>query len=65
MQTNEQRYYDALRRITGYQSVGRLRRHSERDWGLSFVEALEGAYENMREDAKRAIRGRRRPERAS
>ncbi len=59
---NEQRYYDALRRITQYQSVERLRKHSEKDWGLNFEEALESAYENVIDDARRAVKGRRRPQ---
>jgi hypothetical protein len=58
---NEQRYYDALKRITQYQSVERMRKHSDKDWGLSFEEALAGAYENVIYDAKYAIRRRKRP----
>ncbi len=58
---NEQRYFDALKRITQYQSPERLRKHSERDWGLGFEEALQSAYENVIEDAKHAVRGRKRP----
>lgn len=58
---NEQRYFDALKRITLYQSVERLRRHSERDWGVEYPESLEMAYENVISDAERAIRGKRRP----
>ena len=59
--SKEQRYFDALKRITQYQSVERLRKHSERDWGLSFEEALCGAYENVIYDARYAIKGHRRP----
>jgi hypothetical protein len=58
---NEQHYFDVLKQITQYQSVEHLRKHSERDWGLPFVEALEMAYENAIQDAKNAIRGKRRP----
>jgi hypothetical protein len=58
---NEQRYYDALKRITLYQSVERLRRSSEKEWGVGYPEALEMAYENIKSDAERAIRGKRRP----
>jgi hypothetical protein len=57
----EIRYFDALKRITRYQSVERLRKKSEQDWGLLFEEALEMAYENVLDDAKRAIKGKRRP----
>jgi hypothetical protein len=56
-----QRYFDALKRITCYQSVAHLRRSSEKEWGLPFHEALEMAYENAIDDARRAIRGKRRP----
>jgi hypothetical protein len=59
--SNEQRYFDALKHITQYQSVEHLRKHSEHDWALPYQEALEGAYENVIEEAKRAIRRRRRP----
>jgi len=58
---NEKRYFDALKRITLYQSIAHLRRHSVRDWGLDFHEALEMAYENVIADAKRAVGKRRRP----
>jgi hypothetical protein len=60
-QSNEQRYFDMLKRITLYQSVEHLRKHSQRDWALPFEEALEMAYENIISDAQRAIRGKRRP----
>lgn len=43
--TKEQRYFDALQEIATYQSVESLRKHSEDDWGLSYQEALEMAYE--------------------
>ena len=59
--SNESRYFDALKRITKYQSPEHLRKHSERDWGLNFEEALEMAYENVVGDARRAIKGKRRP----
>lgn len=59
--TNEQLYYDALKRITQYQSAERLLRSSEKDWGLSSSEALEYAYENIQQEAKNAIRNKRRP----
>jgi hypothetical protein len=59
--SNEQRYYDALKRITEYQTPARMRRSSEKDWGLPFEEHLEYAYENIQQEAKTAILGRRRP----
>jgi hypothetical protein len=58
---NEQLYYDTLRLITRYDTVERLRKRAEKDYGLSFEEALEYAYENIKGDAERAIRGKRRP----
>jgi hypothetical protein len=59
--SQELRYYDALKRITQYQTVDQLRRHSEKHWGVCFEEALEMAYENVIEEARIAIRGKRRP----
>jgi hypothetical protein len=59
--SNESRYFDSLKRITKYQTVEHLRKHSLRDWALNFEEALEMAYENVIEDARRAIARRRRP----
>lgn len=58
---NELRYFDALKRITKYQRVEKLRRDSEKDWGLSFEEALQFAYDNVKSEAERAIHGKRRP----
>jgi hypothetical protein len=58
-------YFDVLKRITCYQSVAHLRKHSEKEWGLDFEEALAGAYENVIDDARRAIRGKRRPANAA
>lgn len=57
----EQRLYDALKRITSYQRPDKLRRCSERQYGLPYEEALEYAYENVLEEAARAIKGMRRP----
>ena len=54
-------YFDALKRITGYDSLARLRRTAQKLYGLPFEEALEYAYENMKSEAERAIRGKRRP----
>lgn len=55
------RYYDMLKRITLYDSPAKLKRSSGKDWGLEYVEALEMAYENIQQDARRAIKGKRRP----
>ena len=60
--SNEQIYYDRLKRIAkGTQTTNQLRRSSEQSYGLEYVEALEMAYENMQEAAASAIRGKRRP----
>lgn len=59
--TREQRLFDALRRISQYDSPERLRRNADKDYGLSGEEALEMAYENVIAEAKRAIHGQRRP----
>lgn len=60
-QSNEQRYFDALKRITKYMSPERLRARSEREYGLSFEEALEMAYDNIQGEAEIVVRGKRRP----
>lgn len=59
--SREQRFFDALRRISQYESPDRLRRNADKDYGLSGEEAIEMAYENVIAEAKRAIHGQRRP----
>ena len=59
--SNEQRYFDVLKRITLYRSVEQLHKRAEKDYGLPFSEVLEFAYENVIIEAKSAIRGKRRP----
>lgn len=50
--------YAALERIAkGYQTPDQLRRNSEKDWGVSYEESLEMAYENLQAEAKAAIKG--------
>lgn len=56
-----QRLYDALRRISSYQSPDQLRREFKRDFGIESDEAIEMAYENVLAEAKAAIKGMRRP----
>lgn len=53
--------YLALKRILAYQSPARMRKNSERDWGLNFEECIEMAYENIQQEARNGIRGVRRP----
>ena len=60
--SNEGTYYDVLNRIVRmYQTPAQLRRNAERQYGLTYEEALEMAYENIQAEASAAIRGRRRP----
>lgn len=55
---NYERMRRCLRRLaSGYQRPSEIRRHSERDFGLGYTEALEMAYENMQQEAKNAVRG--------
>lgn len=58
--SNELRYYNALKRIRSYQTSDQLRRRAGQ-YGCSHLEELEMAYENMQQEAKLAIKGRRMP----
>ena len=60
---NEQRYFDALKRIASYTPPERMKRDNARGqgYGLDADEEIEMAYENVIEEAKRAIKGHRRP----
>lgn len=61
---NEQKYYDTLRKIAReYQTAEQLRRRAGQ-YGLGFVEEIELCYENLQDEARRAIRGKRRPKSA-
>ena len=54
--------YDALKRITKYQTPERLHRTHWKQWGLEHAsEAIEYAYENVLFEAKAATKGMRRP----
>lgn len=55
-----QRYYDALRVITFYVTPKQASKEAERV-GLERDEFIEMAYENMRDTAVAAIKGKRRP----
>lgn len=44
----------AITELASYQTPEQLRRHAERDYGCSYEEALEMAYENMLWVAKSA-----------
>lgn len=55
-------YFDALRHIDkDFMTSDQLRRNAEKMYGLPFEEALEMAYDNMQDVARRAVRGKRRP----
>lgn len=59
--SNELRYYNALKRIArGYQTSDQLRRRAGQ-YGCSHLEELEMSYENMQQEAKLTIKGRRQP----
>lgn len=54
----EIRLVERLRRIAkDYQTPEQIRRSSEKDYGLSYSEALEYAYENLQSEAAYAIKG--------
>lgn len=54
-------FYDALKRISLYDAPDRLRKRAQKDYGLCGGEAVEMAYENVLNEARMAIRGKRRP----
>jgi hypothetical protein len=59
--TQQQRLFDALKKIArGYVSPAQLQRNAER-LGLSYEETIEMAYENIQAHAAAAIKGVRRP----
>lgn len=59
--SNEQVYYDRLKRIArGYMTPQQIRRDADGS-GLSYVEYLEMSYENIQTEANAAIKGKRRP----
>lgn len=57
----EARLYTALKRITQYDSPERMRRESEKAFGLDYEEALGYAYDNIQGEARDAIKGVRFP----
>lgn len=61
----EIRLFGALKRIARYETAERLLKHGEAAYGISGREALEMAYENMLEEAKRAVKGIRLPKPAA
>jgi hypothetical protein len=59
--SNEQRYFDALKRIARYMTPNQIRRDAD-NMGLDYVEYLEMTYENVQSEAKSATKGKRRPQ---
>ncbi|TRM53252.1 hypothetical protein YH64_009125 [Achromobacter sp. LC458] len=56
--TDYERMRLALKRIaTGYMTLKQIERDAEKRIGLSYGEVLEMAYENIRDDAREAVRG--------
>jgi len=47
---------EALKAIKAYQSPSKLRKESEKDWGLEYEEALEMSYENIQATATMACK---------
>jgi len=40
-----------------YQTPYKLRRNSQKEWGLNFEDAIEMSYENIQNDARMACKG--------
>jgi len=60
--SNEQMYFDTLKRIAkGYMTTEQLERRAEKEYGVTYHEALEMSYDNIQGAAADAIRGKRRP----
>jgi hypothetical protein len=54
----EIRLYDALKRIAkDYMTPDQIRRDAKSEMGMDYEEYLEMSYENIQNDAKRAIHG--------
>lgn len=60
--SDAQQYYDVLRRIaSGYSPSENVLKSAETLNGCEPIEALEMAYDNIQNEARNAIRGKRRP----
>ncbi len=62
--TPKQKYdYNSMRNaliaIKSYQTPDKLRKDSEKEWGLDYQEALEMSYENIQEEARQGLRNTR------
>lgn len=60
-ESNELRYFSALKRIAAYQTPEQLQRNAVKQYGLNADDAISMAYENVLEEAKSAVRGKRAP----
>lgn len=59
---NELRYFDTLTKIANaYMTTEQLKKKAEKEYGVSYHEALEMAYENLQAEAAAAIFAARRP----
>lgn len=60
--TNEWIYFQALQKIARqYMTTEQLQRKAQKEWGVSYHEALEMSYDNIQAEAREAIRGKRKP----
>ncbi len=62
--TAKQKYdYNSMRAalitIISYQTPDKLRKNSEKEYGLNYYEALEMSYENIQEEARSGLRNTR------
>lgn len=55
------RLYDALKAVAQCDTPDQLKRDSQNEYGVEYDEALEMAYENVRQIARNAVRRMRRP----
>ena len=60
-QSNEQRYYDALKSIADHDAPHELRNKTERSWWGNYEAVLESFYESAIAEARLATKGLRRP----
>ncbi len=59
--TNERAYFLALKRIAAYMDPEVLQRKGEAMYGVSGQEAVAMAYQNVLDEARQVIRGKRMP----
>ena len=59
--SKEMQYFRVLKRISTYTEPDKLRRSAEKQYGLSGDEAIEMAYDNVLNEARLAVKGKRKP----